>query len=192
MADDMEVANLVTKISIDDTGVERSMAELARQMKLVQSEFQAATSKLGEHANSQDALKTKVNALNKQMEIQAQRIAKLKQQHEQAVASKGKDAKETQNLETKLNKAVTQYNKMHSELQKTTSEIEKQASAWNKASQAIDAAAKKMDAIGKKMMAAGQEMTMMLTAPIAAVGTAGVKASVDYESAFAGVRSRRN
>lgn len=188
MADEIEVTNLVTKIAIDDTGVEQSMAQLARQMKLVQSEFQAASSKLGEHANSQDVLKTKADALNKQMEVQGQRIAKLKQQHEEAAAAKGKDAKETQNIETKLNKAVTQYNKMHSELQKTTAEIEKQSSAWNKASQALDAASKKMDAIGKRMSAVGQEMTLMLTAPIAAVGTVSTKASIDYESAFAGVR----
>lgn len=188
MADEIEVTNLVTKIAIDDTGVEQSMAQLARQMKLVQSEFQAASSKLGEHANSQDALATKADSLNKKMEIQGQRIAKLKEQHEQAVASKGKDAKETQNLETKLNKAVTQYNRMHTELQKTTAEIEKQSSAWHKASQAIDAAAKKMDSIGKKMSAAGREMSLMITAPIAAVGTAGTKAAIDYETAFAGVR----
>lgn len=188
MADEIEVTNLVTKIAIDDTGVEQSMAQLARQMKLVQSEFQAASSKLGEHANSQDALKTKADGLNKQMEIQGQRIAKLKKQHEEAAAAKGKDAKETQNLETKLNKAVTQYNRMHTELQKTTAEIEKQSSAWHKASQAIDAAAKKMDSIGKKMSAAGQEMSLMITAPIAAVGTAGTKAAIDYETAFAGVR----
>lgn len=187
MTDNMEVANLVTKIAIDDTGVEKSMAQLARQMKLVQSEFQAASSKLGEHASSQDALKVKADGLNKQMELQGQKIAKLKKQHEEAAAAKGKDAKETQNIETKLNKAVSQYNKLHSELQKTTTEIEKQSSAWNKASQALDAASKKMDAMGKKMTAAGQQMSLMLTAPIAAVGTAGVKASIDFESAMAGV-----
>lgn len=188
MSDNIEVTNLVTKLSIDDSGVEKSMAELGRQMRVVQSEFQAASSKLGEYSNSQDALKTKADALNKQMEIQGQRIAKLKQQHEEAANSKGKDAKETQNLETRLNKAVAQYNKLHGELQKTTAEIDKQSSAWNKVSQQLDAAAKKMESVGQKMKSAGQEMSLMITAPLAAVGTAGAKASIDYESAFAGVR----
>lgn len=188
MADNMEVANLVTKLSFEDTGVEKSMAELGRQMKLVQSEFEAASSKLGAHANSQEALGTKADGLNKKMEVQAQRIAKLKEQHEQAVASKGKDAKETQNLETKLNKAVTQYNKMHTELQKTTAEIEKQSSAWHKASQALDAAAKKMDAVGQKMKSAGQSLSLMVTAPIVAAGAASIKTSIDVESAMAGVK----
>ncbi|WP_433943461.1 phage tail tape measure protein [Paenibacillus sp. SN-8-1] len=192
MADDIEVSNLVTKISIDDTGVERSMAELGRQMKLVQTEFQAASSKLGEHANSQEGLKVKADALNKQMEIQAQRIAKLKQQHQEAVAAKGADARETQNLEAKLNKAVTQYNKLDSELKSTTSELEKQTSAWSKANAALDVAASKMDSVGQKMSKAGQSLALMVTAPVVAAGVASSKASIDFETAFAGVKKTVN
>ncbi|MEC0242763.1 phage tail tape measure protein [Paenibacillus dokdonensis] len=192
MSEEIEVTNLVTKLSIDDTGVERSMAELTRQMKVVQSEFQAASSRLGEHASSQDALRTKADSLNKQMEIQAQKVAKLKQQHQEAVAAKGADARETQNLETKLNKATTQYNKMESELRKTTSELDKQTSAWNKAATALDAAAKKLEAVGQKMSQAGQSLTLMATVPLAAAGTAATKSSIDFETSWAGVTKTVN
>lgn len=186
--DNIETSNLVTKISIDDSGVEKSMAELTRQMKLVQSEFQAASSRLGEHAGSQDELKLKADALSKQLEIQRQRVEKLKKQHEEAVAAKGKDAKETQNLEVKLNKATAQYNKLDGELKTTTDALNKQTSAWEKASKAIDAASKKMDEAGKKMGEAGQGLALLVTAPVVAAGTAAGKASIDFESAFAGVR----
>lgn len=187
MSEEMEVTNLVTKLSIDDTGVERSMAELTRQMKVVQSEFQAASSRLGEHANSQDALKTKVDSLNKQMEIQGQRVAKLKQQHQEAVTAKGADARETQNLETKLNKAVAQYNKLDTELKTTTAELQKQSSAWQKVISDLDSAEKKLTAVGQKMTSAGQSLSLMVTAPIVAAGAAAAKSSIDYESAMAGV-----
>lgn len=192
MAEDIEVSNLVTKLSIDDSGVEKSMAELARQMKVVQSEFQAASSRIGEHANSQDALRTKVDSLNKQMDVQAQRIAKLKKQHEEAAAAKGTDARETQNLEIKLNKAVAQYNKLDSELKATTSELQKQSSAWTKATAALDAASKKMESLGRTMSAAGQSMSLMVTAPIAGAGVAAAKSSIDFETAFAGVKKTVN
>ncbi|GIO39295.1 hypothetical protein J41TS12_41560 [Paenibacillus antibioticophila] len=188
MAEDIEVSNLVTKISIDDSGVEQSMAALTRQMKLVQSEFQAASTKLGQHASSQDALKVKADSLSKQLETQGQVIAKLKKQYDEVAESKGKDDRQTQKLETNLNKAVAQYNKLYNELQSTTAEINKQATAWEKASKALDAAAKKMEDIGKKMTAAGQELSVMVTAPLVAVGAASTKASIDFESAFAGVR----
>lgn len=186
--ENIETSNLVTKISIDDSGVEKSMAELTRQMKLVQSEFQAASSRLGEHANSQDELKLKAETLSKQLEIQGQRVAKLKKQHEEAVAAKGKDAKETQNLEVKLNRAAAQYNKLDGELKTTTDALNKQTSAWEKASKAIDAASKKMDEAGKKMGEAGQGLALLVTAPVVAAGAASTKASIDFESAFAGVR----
>lgn len=188
MAEDIEVSNLVTKISIDDSGVEQSMAALARQMKLVQSEFQAASTKLGQHASSQDALKVKADSLSKQLETQGQVVAKLKKQYDEVAEAKGKDDRQTQKLETNLNKAVAQYNKLYNELQSTTAEINKQTTAWEKASKALDAAAKKMEDIGKKMTAAGQELSVMVTAPLVAVGAASAKASIDFESAFAGVR----
>lgn len=188
MAEEFEVFNLVSKISIDDSGVEKSMAQLARQMKVVQSEFQAASTRLGEHAKSQDALKIKADSLSKQMEIQAQRIAKLKKQHDEAAASKGKDAKETQNLEVRLNKAVAQYNKLDAELKATTDALNKQTTAWEKASKALDDAAKKMESVGRQMTNAGQALALTVTAPIAGAGVAATKASIDFETAFAGVR----
>ncbi|WP_206108514.1 phage tail tape measure protein [Paenibacillus thiaminolyticus] len=185
---EVEVANLVTRLTMDDSGVQQSMAALGRQMRAVQSEFQAASSKLGEHANSQEGLKLKADALTRQMDIQAQKILQLKRKHEEAVAAKGRDARETQNLERQLNRAVTQYNRMHNELQSTNSEIERQASAWNKLSGTLDAAARKLESVGAAMTKAGASLSMLITAPLAAAGGAALKASVDYETAFTGVR----
>ncbi|MCM3291820.1 phage tail tape measure protein [Paenibacillus sp. MER 180] len=185
---DMEVANLVTRLTMDDSGVEQSMASLTRQMKMVQSEFQAASSSLGEHANSQEGLKIKADSLTKQMDIQAQRIVQLKRKHDELVQSKGADARETQNLENKLNKAVTVYNKMHTELQSTNVEIKKQADAWKQLSSTLDTAAKKLESVAAAMTKAGASLTMLITAPLAAAGGAALKASIDYETAFAGVK----
>ncbi|MCY9764931.1 phage tail tape measure protein, partial [Paenibacillus alvei] len=188
MAEEMEVANLVTKLSIDDTGVEPTMAALTRQMKSVQSEFQAASSKLGEHADSQEGLKLKADSLTKQIEIQAQRLVLLKRKHDELIVTKGADARETQNLENKLNKAVTAYNKMHTELQSTNVEIKKQADAWKQLSVTLDAAARKIESVGAAMTKAGASLSMLITAPLAAASGAALKASVDYETAFTGVR----
>ncbi|MFW5437120.1 phage tail tape measure protein [Paenibacillus apiarius] len=188
MAEEMEVANLVTKLSVDDTGVETSMAALTRQMKSVQSEFQAASSKLGDHADSQEGLKLKADSLTKQLDIQGQRIVQLKRKHDELIATKGRDARETQNLETKLNKAVSQYNKMHSELQSTNTEIVKQADAWAKLSTTLDTASKKLETVGAAMTKAGTGLTMLITAPLAAAGGVAFKAATDYETAFTGVK----
>lgn len=188
MADEIEVANLVTKLTLSDSGVEQSMAQLGRQMRVVQSEFQAANSKLESFGSAEEQLRAKSESLNKQMEIQGQRIILLKQKYDEVAAAKGKDAKETENLQNKLNKAVTEYNKMDTALKSTESEIQKQTNAWNKMSDALEKAASKMEDAGRKMSAAGTSLTAMFTAPLAAVGGMALKTSIDFESAMAGVK----
>ncbi|MGF6356760.1 TP901 family phage tail tape measure protein [Paenibacillus sp. 4624] len=188
MAEEIEVANLVTRLTISDSGVQQSLSQLNRQMRVAQSEAQAAASKLNAMGTAEEQLRGKADGLNRQMEIQAQRIIKLKQQHEALVTAKGKDARETQNLETRLNRAVAEYNRMDAALRSTESEIERQTSAWNRMSNALGAAARKMESAGQAMRNAGTSLSMMLTAPIAAVAGLATKASIEYESAFAGVR----
>ncbi|MEC0110402.1 phage tail tape measure protein [Paenibacillus taichungensis] len=188
MAEEIEVANLVTKLTLSDSGVEQSMAQLGRQMRVVQSEFQAANSKLESFGSAEEQLRAKSESLNKQMEIQGQRIILLKQKYDEVAAAKGKDAKETENLQNKLNKAVTEYNKMDAALKSTESEIQKQTNAWNKMSDALEKAASKMEDAGRKMSAAGTSLTAMFTAPLAAVGGMALKTSIDFESAMAGVK----
>ncbi|MEK4273135.1 phage tail tape measure protein [Paenibacillus sp. FSL R7-0026] len=188
MAEEIEVANLVTKLTLSDTGVERSMAQLGRQMRVIQSESDAAASRLRGMGSAEEQLRSKADGLNRQMEIQGQRILKLKQQHEASAQAKGADARETQNLETRLNRAVAQYNNMSNALRNTETDLARQTSVWNRLTTAIDAAVRRMENAGRAMSQAGQSLTMMLTVPLAAVGGVATKASIDYETAFAGVR----
>lgn len=46
--------------------------------------------------------------------------------------------------------------------------------------------------IGKRMASIGKQLTLGVTLPIVAVGTAALKSSIDFESAFAGVRKTVN
>lgn len=52
----------------------------------------------------------------------------------------------------------------------------------------LSSAKKKMESFGKDMTAAGKTLTVGVTAPIVGVGVAALKSSIDYESAFAGVK----
>ncbi|MBD7967769.1 phage tail tape measure protein [Paenibacillus gallinarum] len=184
----MEVANLVTRLSLEDSGVNKSIAALDRQMKLVQTTFEAASTKLEGFGDAEGQLKVKTDALNAQMKIQQQRIDQLKQKHEELAKAKGLDARETQNLEVKLNKAITAYNKMGNELSSMEKKVESQTTVWNKLSSNLDSIQKKFETIGQNMSQAGQAMSLMITAPLVGVGAASTKASIDFETAFAGVK----
>ncbi len=55
-------------------------------------------------------------------------------------------------------------------------------------SKALDDVAGKLQGFGSKLSAAGKTLTLGLTAPIVGIGAVALKASIDFESAFAGVR----
>lgn len=195
MAEEIEVAGLVTKLSIDDTDLEKSMAELNRTMKLTQSEFKKASSGLTDFGKGSEGLKLKSDSLSKQLQTQGVIVAKLKQDYDKAVESGSKNADQLAKMETRLNKASTEYNNLDAELKKTNTDLEKQQkeliianSNWTKLGSSLDAAGKKMQDAGKKMSDSGKELTKYVTAPLVAVGALATKASIDFESAFAGVR----
>ena len=117
---DIEVAGLVTKLSIDDSDVGKTMAGLNREMNLTKSQFAAASAGLNDFGRGTEGLRLKSDSLTKQLSIQGTRVAKLQQEHAKAVEEKGKDAVETQKLEMRLNKAVAEYNKLDGQLKATT------------------------------------------------------------------------
>src|SRR5690554_5770721 len=53
---------------------------------------------------------------------------------------------------------------------------------------AMDNMAKKMKTVGKDLEKIGKDLSKKLTAPLVAMGGLSVKAAIDFESAFAGVR----
>ncbi|MEY9096289.1 phage tail tape measure protein [Paenibacillus sp. RC84] len=123
-----EVGNLVVRVGLDGTGFQNGVSGLNRQLKVVQSEFQVAATKLGDFGNSTEGLKLKADSLTKQMELQKQKVDALQSAYDKSAAAKGTDAKATQDLEVKLNKAQAELNKMDTELKQTSAELKSHSS----------------------------------------------------------------
>ncbi|WP_026486807.1 phage tail tape measure protein [Caldanaerobius polysaccharolyticus] len=177
-----EIGKLNVVVNLDSTGFQNGISQLNRQMKLVQSEFQAATAKLGDFGKGTDGLKLKADALSKQIDIQKQKVAALEAAYQKSVEVKGADAKATQDLVIKLNKAQAELANMENELKKTTTELEKQSSVWYKLSQSAKEAGEKLKNVGEKMTDTGKSLTKYITTPIIGAGAMAVKAAADFES----------
>jgi TP901 family phage tail tape measure protein len=74
---------------------------------------------------------------------------------------------------------------VYSELVLDTSKYE---SAMKKAEAQMSTFASRMKTVGDKMTSIGASLTKTVTLPIMGLGTMAVKSSIDFESAFAGVR----
>ena len=89
---------------------------------------------------------------------------------------------------TNLNNAKAAVKETEAEIKKLTEELYRMQSKWTQAGTALTAFSKKCETVSKAMISAGKGMTAAITTPILALGTAAVKASIDYESAFTSVR----
>lgn len=89
---------------------------------------------------------------------------------------------------TDLNNAKAAAKETEAEIRRLTEQLYRMQSAWTQAGESLTAISKKCETISKAMTKAGKSLTTHVTAPITALGTAAIKASVDYEYAFANVR----
>lgn len=69
-----------------------------------------------------------------------------------------------------------------------TKEINIQSSKWTQVGNSLHSFGSKMQGIGKNMQSVGSTLTKGLTVPLLAGAGVAVKAAIDYESAFAGVK----
>lgn len=170
---------VIARIGLDDRGFQEGVSKIQRSLKVVQSEFAAASSKLGDFGNVAEGLKLKADTLNKQIELQKDKVAALEKAYKESVEAKGEDAKATENLKIKLNYATAELNKMEQELKNTTKELKEKSSAWYKLSQSMNSAGEKMKAVGDKMSSIGGKLSTAVTLPLIGIGTAATKMAMD-------------
>ena len=184
-----EIGSLNVKIGLDASGFQNGIASLNREMRVVQSEFKASTATLGDHGKGLEGLKLKSDSLTRQTEIQKQKVEALEGAHKKSMESKGQDAKATQDLEIKLNKARAQLSYMEKDLSGINKEIDVQSSGWYKLGQALKPVGQKMQDIGKGMESVGKDLSTKVTLPIAGFGAAAVKIGMDFEQSMSKVKA---
>ncbi|SKA84999.1 phage tail tape measure protein, TP901 family, core region [Clostridium sp. USBA 49] len=170
---------VVARVGLDDRGFQEGVAKIQRSLKVVQSEFAAASSKLGDFGKSEEGLRLKSDTLNKQIELQKDKVAALEKAYQKSVETKGEDAKATENLKIKLNYATAELNKMENELKEATRELKEKSSAWYKLSESMNSAGEKMKSVGDKMSSIGSKLSTAVTLPLVGIGTAATKMAMD-------------
>lgn len=182
-----EIGKLNVVVGLDSTGFQNGISSLNREMKKVQSEFKLASVEMGKHGKELDNLKLKSDSLTKQTELQRQKVKALEEAHQKSVETKGKDAKATQDLEIKLNKAKTQLVYMEEDLKKVNQEIELQSSGFYKLGKALEPVGQKMQDVGKEMESIGKDLTKKITLPLVGLGAVAIKVGSDFEAGMSEV-----
>lgn len=129
----------------------------------------------------------------------AEETQKLKAEYEklQAEFKKGEEKirnnqRAIDNWTIKANNAKTKLGELQGELSKTNKEIDTQSNKWANLSKELEKASEKFKSTGDKIEGLGKGLTTKLSLPLIGLGTMAAKASIDFESAFAGVKKTVN
>jgi TP901 family phage tail tape measure protein len=183
-----DIGSLRTRLSFEDEGNKQGLEGLRRDLKGLRSEMNLARSGGREYSNSLKGMREQSDILSRTLKTQQDRVRELKHRYDESVKAKGEDANQTRDLASQYNNAAAQMNRTEEQLKRLNDEIKRQESPWTKLGDSMANAGDKMQKFGKGMTDFGKSYSMRVTAPIVASGVAVFKASMDYESAFAGVR----
>ncbi len=194
MAGATPLGNMVIKLGLDDADFGRGVANSKKQVTYLAKEM-SANMKIADMAGDKlGKLGNKYDGLTQIMKAQQGQVAALKKAYDESFVD-GKATESTKRLAIQLQDANGKLAGYQGQLQNTAGQLarykvetEGLTGSLNAFGDNAIANGKKLTAIGDGASKIGGALTKSVTIPLVAVGAAAVKASIDYESAFAGVK----
>ena len=177
-----------------------AITTFGKEISLAESRFRLATAGIKDMGTSVEGLSAKLTLLREKLDMQEKSITQyenaLRGAREQLqAAQQANDPEKIQqasdavlDAEAALNRAKAAVKATRAEIEETNRQLSTARSAWTAAGKSLESFGKSCDSVSKKMTTAGRTLTTVMTPPILTLGTAAVKASLDFESSFAGVR----
>lgn len=194
MAGATPLGNMVIKLGLDDADFGRGVANSKKQVTYLAKEM-SANMKIADMAGDKlGKLGTRYDSLTQIMKAQQGQVSALKKAYDESFVD-GQATESTKRLAIQLQDANGKLAGYQGQLQNTAGQLarykvetEGLTGSLNAFGDNAIANGKKLTAIGDGASKVGGALTKSVTIPLVAVGAAAVKASIDYESAFAGVK----
>lgn len=127
-----------TKFNVDITQLKSQFQEAQRQIKLVNSEFKAATAGMDNWAKTSDGLTAKINQLNGVLDGEKSKLQSLKEQYRLVVEEQGENSKAAQELAIKINNQQAAVNSTEKSLRNYVKQLEDLENASDDAADNMD------------------------------------------------------
>lgn len=175
MAD--RIKGITVEINGDTTGLSKALQGVNKEIRNTQSQLKDVNKLLKLDPGNTELITQKHKLLQQAVEETKKKLQSLKEAQKQAD-------------EALKNGTITQeqYDGLQREIEETTQKLkslEDQANQSATAVQKIAAAGDKMKTIGGKLSGVGKDLTMYVSAPLAAAGAAGVKSFADVDKTMA-------
>ena len=164
--------NIGPKIGIDgEAEYRKQLNNIIEQQKTLRSEMKLAAAEFNNDADAKKKNAKETELLNKQIDLQKQRLQELEKGLEASKKKYGENSNETLKWQQAVNNAQAELADLQAELQKTSG-----PSGLGALGQALQETGGKLEEIGGKVTQVGEGLTKSVTAPIVGVGAAALKA----------------
>lgn len=165
-------------------GLDRSLSAMEKSFKNVGKggkNLAGMKTVLGETANS-------IKAYEGILKQQSEHYNNLKSKIGDLSSASAKNKEDLLGARNAMLQTATTLSDLRGRYADLTREINIQSSKWTQVGNGLNTFGEKMQGIGSKMQSVGSTLTKGLTVPLLAGAGVAVKAAIDYESAFAGVK----
>ncbi|MBQ9308195.1 MAG: phage tail tape measure protein, partial [Clostridia bacterium] len=170
------------------TAAKQKQSELAGEVEKATSQYEHYKRTLGETDSATIAAKQNMEAAQQEYAQASAEVEKLAGQNDALQRSTQNAADAVSTAQTQLNKAQAAVKETEAAIKQTNQELKTAQSTWTAAGKALEDFSKKAEKVGKSATQIGKSLTTTISTPILGLATTAIKASVDFESAFAGVR----
>ncbi|MDN3202473.1 phage tail tape measure protein, partial [Enterococcus faecalis] len=166
----------------------KTIKEINREMNLAATEYKNQVSAMDKNATQTEKLTTTKKKLEKQLSLAEQRTKLLREEYEKSVKETGEYSEQSQKLYKRLLESETGENKLRSALESTNEALKEQGKLSLETANKL----KKISESGEKVKGIGEKMSVGLTAPIVAAGTAGFKIANDFSTSQTKIQAAFN
>ncbi len=166
------------RIGLDTTNFKAGIAELNREIRVIDTGFKAAAAGMGDWGASAEGLQSRIDALNQITDLQRKKIEGLTAEYKKIAAEKGADSKAAQDLQIRINKETESLNKNQMELKNTTSALDNFGKEADDAGDKTNKLTGFFEKMGSSLKSAAGAVGKAAVAGIAAIGTAAGAAAV--------------
>lgn len=188
------VGNMIIKVDLDSTGVEKSMTGLQRQLKSSNKAMGAQLSAFDRGEKSAAKYGVLVEGLTNRYRIQGKMVDEARAKHRRMAEQYGENSVKAQAAAQELNEQIARYQETGRELDNVTAEFrafqeqqELQNKGWYKVADGMEHYGGKLKAAGTRMDETGKTLTRKVTLPISLLGGAAIKTGMDFESGMSRV-----
>lgn len=178
------VKGITITLGADKTGLDRALKEIESVSRNLNKELRDVNSLLKFSPDNTKLVTQKQKLLADQIKATKEKLDQLRQAEEQVQSQFEKGEIKEEQYRAYQREIVETESKLRY-YEKALKETGNEQIAFG---EKMQAAGEKMKKAGDKMQEVGRNLSMKVTAPILAIGTAGVMAAIDFESGMAGVR----